>query len=183
MEKECIPSRAIGLAFVFKGTIIPPALSNRLISACLCMWSVKEYHKEKLLYSGFVALSRDKSHDIVVCVKSNIIVVYIIHCRSKGLIVSDVATGVKECMHITLQRISEFYRSTVSNETTYKELPFHVEFACSDLTYYVPETTSFGNIQLCPEHRNKVDVNVWYQDKYVCKCDTLCVGLSLDALS
>lgn len=184
MEKECIPDRAIGLALVFKGTIIPPALPNRLISACLSMWSVKEYHKETLLFSGFVVLSWDKSHDIVVCVKSNRILVYMIHSRSKGLIVSDVATGVRECMHTTLRRISEFYRSTVSSEPSDRELPFHVEFACSDLKCYVPETTALENkTQLCPEHGNKVEVDVWYQDKFVYNCDANCKGLSQDALS
>ena len=33
IKNECTPQRAICLAFVFKGSIIPPALPNRLIGA------------------------------------------------------------------------------------------------------------------------------------------------------
>ncbi|VDI13653.1 Hypothetical predicted protein [Mytilus galloprovincialis] len=71
MVKECTPERAICLAFVFKGTVIPPALPNRLISACLSMWTLKQYEGRKLLFSGFIVVSFDKAHDIVVCVEGN----------------------------------------------------------------------------------------------------------------
>ncbi|VDI01240.1 Hypothetical predicted protein [Mytilus galloprovincialis] len=65
MTHECTPEKAISLAFVFKGTIIPPALPNRLISACLSMWTVKTYEGKRLLFSGFIGLSFDKAHSIV----------------------------------------------------------------------------------------------------------------------
>jgi hypothetical protein len=71
MKNECTPQRATCLAFVFKGSIIPPALPNRLIGACLSMWRLKTYEEKQLLFTGFIGLTFDKSHDIVVRVESN----------------------------------------------------------------------------------------------------------------
>ncbi|XP_063406236.1 probable serine/threonine-protein kinase roco4 [Mytilus trossulus] len=102
MDKECTPDRAICLAFVFKGTVIPSALPNRLISACLSMWTVKQYEGRKLIFSGFIVVSIDKSHDIVVCVEGNKIFLYLVHKTSAGLIVADIATGIKECLVLTM---------------------------------------------------------------------------------
>jgi hypothetical protein len=50
-------------------------------------------------------------------VESNKILLFILHKTSKGLIVRDIATGVKECLLATLERISEFYQSA-SNKTS-----------------------------------------------------------------
>ncbi|XP_063406286.1 uncharacterized protein LOC134690239 [Mytilus trossulus] len=128
MDKECTPERAICLAFVFKGTVIPPALPNRLISACLSMWTLKQYEGRKLLFSGFIVVSFDKAHDIVVCVEGNQILLYIVHKTSAGLIVPDIATGVKECLVLTMERISDFYQSTINVKRS-PQLPFHL-FMC-----------------------------------------------------
>jgi hypothetical protein len=95
--------------FVFKSSIIPPALPNRLIGACLSMWRLKTYERKQLLFSGFIGLTFDKSHDIVVRVEGNKILLVLLHKTSKGLIVRDIATGVKDCLIATLERISEFY--------------------------------------------------------------------------
>jgi hypothetical protein len=54
MKNECTPQRAICLAFVFKGSIIPPALPNRLISACLSMWRLKTYEGKTLCFQGLL---------------------------------------------------------------------------------------------------------------------------------
>jgi hypothetical protein len=47
----------------------------------------------KLLFAGFIGLTFDKSHDIVVRVERNKILLFILHKTSKGLIVRDIATG------------------------------------------------------------------------------------------
>ncbi|XP_071123602.1 uncharacterized protein [Mytilus edulis] len=167
MTTECTPDKAISLAFVFKGTIIPPALPNRLISACLSMWTVKTYEGKQLLFSGFVGLSFDKAHDIVVCVEGNKILLYIVHETFNGLIVPDIATGIKECMYTTLERISEFYKSTVSSSS--QKLPFHIEYACSSLECHIPEEAAFTTDEwICEEHQivhTKDKWNVWNQDQ------------------
>ncbi|VDH93962.1 Hypothetical predicted protein [Mytilus galloprovincialis] len=129
MEKECTPERAICLAFVFKGTVIPPALPNRLISACLSMWTLKQYEGEKLLFSGFIVVSFDKAHDVVVCVEGNKILLYIVHKPRAGLIVPDIATVVKECLVTTMERISDFYQSTSTclQDSALNQIPSDVE--------------------------------------------------------
>ncbi|CAG2239045.1 RAB5C [Mytilus edulis] len=155
MVKECKPERAICLAFVFKGTVIPPALPNRLISACLSMWTLKQYEGRKLLFSGFIVVSFDKAHDIVVCVEGNKILLYIVHKTSAGLIVPDIATGVKECLVTTMERISDFYQSTIHVKRS-QQLPFHIEYSCSELKCFISEEealqTNTWKIEQCEQN-------------------------------
>ncbi|VDI10109.1 Hypothetical predicted protein [Mytilus galloprovincialis] len=179
MTHECTPEKAISLAFVFKGTIIPPALPNRLISACLSMWTVKTYEGKQLLFSGFVGLSFDKAHTIVVCVEGNKILLYIVHETSIGLIVPDIATGIKECLFTTLERISEFYKSTVSSSS--QKLPFHIEYACSRLECHVTEEAALTTDEwICDKHKivhTKDKWNIWNQDQTKEQCEMDCQGL------
>ncbi|CAG2234054.1 unnamed protein product [Mytilus edulis] len=185
LTQECTPERTLSLAFVFKGTIIPPALPNRLICACLSMWTLKQYRGRKLMFSGFVGLSVDKEHDIVVCVEGNKILLYLIHKRSKGLIVPEIATSVRECLHLTLERISEFYQSTV-HEKVRSQLPFHTEYSCSRFICYFPEERLALKTDECVcKHGDDVTLNwkVWNQEQKQKQCDPDCTGLSEDALS
>ncbi|XP_063417181.1 uncharacterized protein LOC134699512 [Mytilus trossulus] len=186
MTHECTPEKAISLAFVFKGTIIPPALPNRLISACLSMWTVKTYEGKQLLFSGFIGLSFDKAHTIVVCVEGNKIFLYIVHDTSNGLIVPDIATGIKECMFTTLERISEFYKSTVQATSISQKLPFHIEYACSRLECHIPEEAAFTTDEwICHKHtivHTKDKWNIWNQDQEKEQCEEDCPGLHEDAL-
>ncbi|XP_052097206.1 uncharacterized protein LOC127732177 isoform X10 [Mytilus californianus] len=186
MDKECTPGRAICLAFVFKGTVIPPALPNRLISACLSMWTLKQYEGRKLLFSGFIVVSFDKAHDIVVCVEGNKIILYVVHKTSAGLIVPDIATGVKECLVITMERISDFYQSTI-HEKRSQQLPFHIEYSCSKLKCFISEEEALQtNEWVCDEHNlthRAGNYTVWNQDKKKEQCEENCPGLSDDALN
>ncbi|XP_071122883.1 uncharacterized protein [Mytilus edulis] len=187
MANECTPEKAISLAFVFKGTIIPPALPNRLISACLSMWTVKAYEGRKLLFSGFIGLSFDKVHDIVVCVEANKILLYIVHKTSNGLIVPDIATGIKESMFTTLERISEFYQSTVHAISSSQKLPFHIEYACSRLECHIPEEAALTTDEwICHKHKivhTKEKWNIWNQDQAKEQCEVNCPGLQKGAMN
>lgn len=160
-QKECTSNKSMCLAFTFKGTVIPPALPNRLISACLSIWALKEYNGQKLLFPGFVALAVDKSHDLIVCVQDNKILVYIVHKRTRDLIMPDVALCVRECLYTTLQRISEFYQSTIEDKSSQK-LPFHLEFACSETTCFIPEKDALEmDCWICPCHLYKHGRHFW----------------------
>ncbi|XP_076083992.1 uncharacterized protein LOC143054826 [Mytilus galloprovincialis] len=185
MDKECTPERAICLAFVFKGTVIPPALPNRLISACLSMWTLKQYEGRKLIFSGFIVVSFDKAHDIVVCVEGNKIILYVVHKTSAGLIVPDIATGVKECLVTTMVRISDFYQSTINVKRS-PQLPFHLDYSCSKLKCFISEEEALQtNEWVCDKHKlthRAGDWLVWNQDKKKDHCDQNCSGLSDDAL-
>ncbi|VDI40876.1 Hypothetical predicted protein [Mytilus galloprovincialis] len=149
------------------------------------MWTVKTYEGKQLLFSGFVGLSFDKAHDIVVCVEGNKILLYIVHETSNGLIVPDIATGIKECMFTTLERISEFYKSTVSSSS--QKLPFHIEYACSRLECHVTEEAALTTDEwICEEHKivhTKDKWNIWNQDQTKEQCEMDCQGLQEGALN
>ncbi|XP_063397032.1 uncharacterized protein LOC134681339 [Mytilus trossulus] len=186
MTKECTPEKAINLAFRFKGTIIPPALPNRLISACLSMWTVKTYGGKQLLFSGFIGLSFDKAHDIVVCVEGNKILLYIVHQTSNGLIVPDIATGIKETMFTALERISEFYQSAIHASPYSQKLPFHIEYSCSELECFITEEAALTTDEwICDKHRllhTKEKWNIWNQKQRKEHCEENCQGLNEGAL-
>jgi hypothetical protein len=118
---------------------------------------IKRYEGKQLLFSGFIGLTFDKSHDIVVRVESNTILLFILHKTSKGLIVRDIATGVKECLFATLERISEFYQSA-SNKTSSQQQPFHVELVCSNCKCFLPETEAKDKEQNCVAFHTYNDV-------------------------
>ncbi|XP_076083901.1 uncharacterized protein LOC143054747 [Mytilus galloprovincialis] len=186
MEKECTPEKAICLAFVFKGTVIPPALPNRLISACLSMWTLKQYEGRKLLFSGFIVVSFDKAHDVVICVEGNKILLYLVHKTSAGLIVPDIATGVKECLVTTMERISDFYQSTIHVKHG-KQLPFHIEYSCFELKCFISEETALQISEwVCDKHKlthRQGNWVVWNQDKIKEQCELHCPGLLDSALN
>ncbi|XP_071151234.1 uncharacterized protein, partial [Mytilus edulis] len=185
LTKECTPERTLSLAFVFKGTIIPPALPNRLICACLSMWTLKQYRGRKLMFSGFVGLSFDKEHDIVICVEGNSILLYLVHKRSKGLIIPDIATSVRECLFVTLERISEFYHSSIHCKASSK-LPFHIEYSCSKLNCFTLEKKMVSEADECLcEHGENITTywSIWNKKREQKQCDANCPGLSEDALS
>ncbi|XP_076116850.1 uncharacterized protein LOC143084323 [Mytilus galloprovincialis] len=184
LTHECTPERTLSLAFVFKGTIIPPALPNRLICACLSMWTLKQYRGRKLMFSGFVGLSVYKEHDIVICVEGNKILLYLVHKRSKGLIIPEIATSVRECLFITLERISEFYHSTIHCKTSNK-LPFHTEYSCSKLSCFTPDEKIGVETKECfCKHGENIKHyrSIWNQKEEQVQCDSDCPGLSVDAL-
>ncbi|CAG2207287.1 unnamed protein product [Mytilus edulis] len=183
--QECTPERTVSLAFVFNGTIIPPALPNRLICACLSMWTLKQYRGRKLMFSGFVGLSFDKEHDIVVCVEGNKILLHLVHKRSKGLIIPDIATSVRDCLFVTLERISEFYQSSIHCKASSK-LPFHTEYSCSKLNCFTSENKLASETEECLcEHGENIKNNwsIWNKKREQKQCDANCPGLSEDALS
>ncbi|VDI23095.1 Hypothetical predicted protein, partial [Mytilus galloprovincialis] len=183
--QECTPERTVSLAFVFNGTIIPPALLNRLICACLTMWTLKQYGGRKLMFSGFVGLSFDKEHDIVVCVEGNKILLHLVHKRSKGLIIPDIATSVRDCLFVTLERISEFYQSSIHCKANSK-LPFHTEYSCSKLNCFTSENKMASENEECLcEHGENIKNNwsIWNKKREQKQCDDNCPGLSEDALS
>ncbi|CAG2209483.1 unnamed protein product [Mytilus edulis] len=186
MNTECTPEKAICLAFVFKGTVIPPALPNRLISACLSMWTLKQYEGRKLLFSGFIVVSFDKAHDVVVCVEGNKILLYIVHKTSAGLIVPDIATAVKECLVTTMERISDFYQSTIHVKHS-QQLPFHIEYSCSELKCFISEEAALQtNEWVCDKHKlthRQGNWVVWNQDKIKEQCELHCPGLQDSALN
>ncbi|XP_071144411.1 uncharacterized protein [Mytilus edulis] len=186
MNTECTPEKAICLAFVFKGTVIPPALPNRLISACLSMWTLKQYEGRMLLFSGFIVVSFDKAHDIVVCVEGNNILLYIVHRTSAGLIVPDIATVVKECLVTTMERISDFYQSTINVKHS-QQLPFHIEYSCFELKCFISEEAALQISEwVCDKHKlthRQGNWVVWNQDKIKEQCELHCPGLQDSALN
>ncbi|VDH89973.1 Hypothetical predicted protein [Mytilus galloprovincialis] len=143
------------------------------------MWTLKQYEGRKLLFSGFIVVSFDKAHDIVICVEGNKILLYLVHKNSAGLIVPDIATGVKECLVTTMERISDFYQSTIHVKHG-KQLPFHIEYSCFKLKCFISEEAALQISEwVCDKHKlahRQGNWVVWNQDKIKEQCELHCPG-------
>ncbi|CAC5382526.1 unnamed protein product [Mytilus coruscus] len=105
---------------------------------------------------------------------------------SAGLIVPDIVTGVKECLVMTMERISEFYQSTIQGKNGHQS-PFHMEYSCSQLKCFISEEEALKtNEWVCDKHNLTHRTGnwvVWNQDKKNEQCEENCPGLSDDALN
>ncbi|VDI41762.1 Hypothetical predicted protein [Mytilus galloprovincialis] len=103
-----------------------------------------------------------------------------------GLIVPDIATGVKECLVTTMERILDFYQSTIHANCS-KQSIFHIEYSCSKLHCFISEKEALQTSEwVCDDHKlTHTDGNwlVWNQDKKKVQCEQNCPGLSEDALN
>ncbi|CAG2188603.1 unnamed protein product [Mytilus edulis] len=121
-------------------------------------------------------------------VEGNKILLYIIHRTSSGLIVPDIATGVKECLVITMERISDFYQSTIHTKRS-QQSPFHIEYTCSKLKCFINEKETLQTSGwICDKHNQTHKTGhwrVWNQDQTKEQCEEDCQleGLNDDALN
>ncbi|CAG2245944.1 unnamed protein product [Mytilus edulis] len=98
----------------------------------------------------------------------------------------DIATVVKECLVTTLERISDFYQSTIHVKRC-QQLPFHLEYSCSEMKCFIDEEEALqSNEWVCDTHNithRAGNSTVWNQEKEKEQCEPNCPGLSDDALN
>ncbi|CAC5414942.1 unnamed protein product [Mytilus coruscus] len=90
-------------------------------------------------------------------------------------------------MFTTLERISEFYKSTVHVSSSSQKLPFHIEYACSRLECHITEEAALTTDEwICDKHKiihTKDKWNIWNQDQAKEQCEVDCPGLHEGALN
>jgi hypothetical protein len=133
LQSPSFHQRNIAIVFDMNGTIIPPALSFRFISYCLCIWGVKTYEEtnEVMLFHKSAVFTIDPSLDMYVQCEDEHIIVRLVHARKRALIMSDLASSIRECLISALHTISRLYINTSSDRTEVDVGSLRLRVCCS----------------------------------------------------
>ncbi|XP_076088359.1 uncharacterized protein LOC143058799 [Mytilus galloprovincialis] len=158
LQSAGITTRNIALAFQSSSLMIPPALSFRFISYCLSVWSVKTYGQTKrdMLFHRSGVFTIDPSLDMYILCEDDRITVRLVHARTNALIMRDLASSINECLASALEKISQLYIRTSSDQSHTCDAYFMTSVCCSSPDK--PCIISFerlahvSNIWRCPSH-------------------------------
>ncbi|CAG2216767.1 unnamed protein product [Mytilus edulis] len=109
MQNAATDDRTICIAFHLKETVIPSALSFKLIGAAISIWPLKVVDARFCLYFQAAIMDADNRNELQIHVKGQRIFAYLINDVSKQLISPDLATTTQECLTLALGRILQFY--------------------------------------------------------------------------
>ena len=174
LESSDFSQRNIAIVFDMNGTIIPPALSFRFISYCLCIWGVKTYGEtnEDMLFHKSAVFTIDPSLDMYVQCEDEHIIVRLVHARNRALIMSDLASSIRDCLISALHKISRLYINTSSDRTEVDVGSFRLKVCCSSPCdpCFLPleEVRILDGIWRCPTHHMKMGEGVllsWSAEK------------------
>ncbi|XP_071150393.1 uncharacterized protein [Mytilus edulis] len=128
-----IGERTIAIAFSASSSMIPPALSFRFVSYCLSIWALKTYgqNNDGMLFRRSAVFTIDQSLDMCVNCDDEMIVVRLVHIRNRKLITRDLASSIRECLAVALEKISQLYAKTSSIVANTGKGSFNMEICCS----------------------------------------------------
>lgn len=123
----------IAIAFSHSSSMIPPALSFRFISYCLSIFAVKKYgpNDDEMLFHRSAIFNIDQSLDMCVNCDDEVIVVRLVHLRNRTLITRDLASSIRECLAVALEKISQLYVKTSSTDYIANKSSFYLSLCCS----------------------------------------------------
>ena len=178
LQSPSFYQRNIAIVFDMNGTIIPPALSFRFISYCVCIWGVKTYEKTNMLFHKSAVFTINPSLDMYVQCEDEHIIVRLVHARNRALIMSDFASSIRECLISALHQISQLYINTSSDRSKVDVGSFRLKVCCSSPydPCFLPleEERILDGMWTCPTHHIKIEEGVllsWLAEKvslYVC---------------
>ncbi|CAC5412295.1 unnamed protein product [Mytilus coruscus] len=158
LQSAGITKRNIALAFQSSSLMIPPALSFRFISYCLSVWAVKTYGETNrdMLFHRSGVFTIDPSLDMYILCEDDKITVRLVHARTNALIMRDIASSINECLTSALEKISQLYIRTSSDQSHTNDASFVTSICCN--SPYKPCILQFESlahveeIWKCPTH-------------------------------
>ncbi|XP_052080648.1 uncharacterized protein LOC127718637 [Mytilus californianus] len=174
LQSTDITKRNIAIAFLASSMMIPPALSFRFISYCLYVWAVKTYGETNrdMLFHRAGVFTVDPSVDMYVLCEDEMIVVRLVHAETNTLIMRDMASSVNECLVSALEKISQLYIKTSSDQSHNSDASFITRICCNSpdnpCILPLPRLTKIDKIWTCPEHaieHNIHTITSWFARK------------------
>ncbi|XP_052079119.1 uncharacterized protein LOC127717491 [Mytilus californianus] len=176
-----ITQRNIAIAFISTSMMIPPALSFRFISYCLSVWAVKTYGEANtdMLFHRSGVFTIDPSLDMYILCEDDKIIVRLVHARTNALIMRDLASSINECLTSALEKISQLYIRTSSDQSHNSDASFVTRICCNspDKPCILPfeSLPNVGKTWKCPTHgieHNIHTIKSWIprkQEEYGCE--------------
>lgn len=172
---------SIVIAYTFIEEVIPPALSYRFLSSLIASWDIKnykgKYREKRMLFSDLAVVKIDNFHDVAVQVKTNKIIVSLIHAKTKEDIIPTLASSLQECLTATIVGISKFYSKLsegVPSQNEKSAVPFNIEFGVfceSDMCFFNHNEMSMSTgepIWMCKKHKQRHTIkflSIWFSEK------------------
>ncbi|XP_076088939.1 uncharacterized protein LOC143059344 [Mytilus galloprovincialis] len=153
-----ITQRNIAIAFQPTSLMIPPALSFRFLSYCLSVWSVKRFREtnREMLFHRSGVFTIDPSLDMYILCEDDKISARLVHARTNTLIMRDLASSINECLTSALEKISQLYIRTSSDQSDNSDASFVTRICCNspDKPCILPfENLAYvDKIWKCPAH-------------------------------
>ncbi|XP_071148100.1 uncharacterized protein [Mytilus edulis] len=178
-----IRQRNIAIAFQSTSLLIPPALSFRFISYCLSVWSVKRYREtnREMLFHRSGVFTIDPSLDMYILCEDDKISVRLVHARTNALIMRDLASSINECLTSALEKISQLYIRTSSDQSDNSDASFVTRICCNspDKPCILPfeNLANVDKIWICPAHGIEHPIHTiksWIPEKEEDECEPGC---------
>ncbi|XP_052080208.1 uncharacterized protein LOC127718253 [Mytilus californianus] len=191
LESPNFSQRNISIAFSSLSSMIPPALSFRFVSYCLSLFAVKRYGQEigEMLFHMSAVFTIDPSLDMCVNCDDDIIVVRLVHSTNRALIMRDLASSIRECLAVALEKISQLYVKTSSTGSVTGKASFSLSLCCSSPVD--PCLLSMCKLQeqddtwICPKHgieHTKDVLSSWALQKEEIQCGMACPATDTEFL-
>ncbi|VDI33661.1 Hypothetical predicted protein [Mytilus galloprovincialis] len=183
LESADITKRNIAIAFLSPSMMIPPALSFRFISYCLYVWAVRTYGETNrdMLFHRSGVFTVDSSVDMYVVCEDERIVVRLVHAETNTLIMRDMASSVNECLISALEKISQLYIKTSSDESQHIDASFITSICCNSpdnpCILPLPRLANIYKTWTCPSHgieHNIHTITSWFARKDKEECEPGC---------
>ncbi|XP_063405757.1 uncharacterized protein LOC134689720 [Mytilus trossulus] len=189
MQRHTTADRTLCIAYHLKDTVVPSALSFKLIGAAISIWPLKVEDNRFCLYYQSAILVADNRNELQIHVDGQRIIACIINDVSKQNISPDLATTTQECLTLALGRILQFYRHCFSKQIQHfmSDL-FEIEVGerCNGKTCLIPLSDAKKKTQWrCQNgklHETKCPLN-WVFEKKKKHCDSNCKGLETETLA
>ncbi|XP_063407500.1 uncharacterized protein LOC134691146 [Mytilus trossulus] len=183
MKNAATDDRTICISYHLKETVVPSALSFKLIGAAICIWPLKVVESRFCLYFQAAVMDADSENELQIHVEGQRIYAFLINDKSKELISPDLATTTQECLTLALERILQFYHRAMCNQSfqVMSDL-FEIEVGeiCNGETCVIPLLDAQKRKHWICKNGKKHDTKYllnWVFDKNKENCDPNCEGL------
>ncbi|VDI43103.1 Hypothetical predicted protein [Mytilus galloprovincialis] len=183
LQSPGFTQRSIAVAFQSSSLMIPPALSFRFISYCLYVWAVKTYceSNNEMLFHRSGVFTIDPSLDMCITCEDEMIIARLVHATSNTLIMRGVASSIYECLSSALEKISQLYIRTSSDQTYSSHASFMTRICCNSPknSCFLPHNNlaNTDKIWICPSHGIEHSIHTitsWTEKKDEDKCKPGC---------
>ncbi|CAC5393345.1 unnamed protein product [Mytilus coruscus] len=134
-----------------------------------------------MLFHRSAVFTIDPSLDLYIACEDKIIIARLVHASSNSLIMRDVASSIYECLTSALEKISQLYIRTSSDQTQTSDASFMTRICCNspDNPCYlkVNDLANTDEVWICPSHGIEHKIHTmtsWIAEKDEEKCKPGC---------
>ncbi|XP_076083275.1 uncharacterized protein LOC143054232 [Mytilus galloprovincialis] len=184
MQNTATDDRTLCIAYHLKETVVPSALSFKLIGAAISIWPVKVVDSRFGLYFQAVVMDADNRNELHIRVEDQKIVAYLINEESKAFISPDLATKTQECLTLALGRILQLYGRSFGkqdHQVTSDLFDIEVGEVCKGETCLIPLADAEMQMHWrCKNGKQHETKNLLKLVKNKAPCDPNCTGVDAD---